>query len=84
MAGKPLVHACMGGQKTVKKGEPEMKLPDIKKKAKTMGVEPGKMKKAELILAIQRAEGNAACFGTGSPACPYLDCCWREDCLGSN
>jgi hypothetical protein len=58
-----------------------MKMPDIKKKAKALGVNSAKLKKSELILCIQKAEGNAACFGTGTPACPYLNCCWREDCI---
>ncbi len=57
------------------------RMPDIKKKAKSLGINPGKMKKAEAILAIQKAEGNTPCFGTGTPACPYRDCCWREDCI---
>lgn len=61
-----------------------MKMPDIKKKAKALGLDAGKMKKADLILNIQRAEGNKPCFGTGTPACPYLDCCWREDCIDRN
>ena len=58
-----------------------MKMPDIKKKAKPLGINSMKMKKSELILSIQKAEGNTACFGTGTPACPYLNCCWREDCI---
>jgi len=58
-----------------------MKMPEIKKKAKTLGINSGKMKKAALILSIQKAEGNAACFGTGTSACPYMACCWREDCI---
>jgi hypothetical protein len=58
-----------------------MKLPEIRKKAKALGVEAGKMKKGELIRAIQKAEGNTACFEHGDASCPYLDCCWREDCI---
>lgn len=61
-----------------------MKMPDIKKKAQAVGVNPAKFKKADLIRAIQKAEGNNACFGSGTSACPYMDCCWREDCVGSN
>lgn len=59
----------------------KVRMPDIKKKAKALGVNPGKLKKPELILAIQKAEGNTPCFGTGTPACPYLDCLWRNDCI---
>lgn len=61
-----------------------MTLTEIKKRAKLAGVNPGRMKKAEIILAIQSAEGNTACFGKGTTDCPYLDCCWRKDCLSAN
>ena len=58
-----------------------MTINDIRRKAKTLGINPSRAKKAELILAIQKAEGNTPCFGTGTPACPYTACCWREDCI---
>lgn len=59
----------------------KLKLAEIKEKARSLGVALGKLKKPDLIRAIQKAEGNTACFGTGTPACPYLDCCWREACI---
>ena len=59
-----------------------MNMGEIKKKAKTQGVDPAKMKKADLIRAIQKAEGHTACYEKGDENCPYLDCCWRADCLG--
>jgi len=59
-----------------------MNITNIKAKAKALGIALGKLKKADLILAIQKAEKNTPCFGTGSPACPHLDCCWRTDCIG--
>ena len=58
-----------------------MKVADIKKKAKGLGVEPGKMKKAELIHAVQRAEGNQPCFGKSNGNCSNIDCCFMDDCL---
>ena len=58
-----------------------MKIGQIKQKAKDLGIEPGKMKKAELIHSIQRAEGNNPCFGTAQGWCQYEDCCFRGDCL---
>lgn len=59
-----------------------MKVLDIKKKAKDVGVNPGKMNKAEIIKAIQTAEGNFDCFGTATDGnCDQVDCCWRDDCL---
>ena len=59
-----------------------MKLQEIKSIAKGKGVNPAHMKKAELIRAIQRAEGNFDCYGTAkSRQCDQINCFWREDCL---
>lgn len=58
-----------------------MKLEDIKAIAKQLDIKPGKMKKAELIRAIQQAEGNETCFDTGNAVmCGQHECLWREDC----
>jgi hypothetical protein len=58
-----------------------MKMPDVKKKAQAMGLKlPRSITKAELIRTIQKAEGNTPCFDSGVVACPYLDCCFRDDC----
>jgi hypothetical protein len=54
---------------------------DIKDKAQQMGITPGKMKKTELIHSIQRAEGCTPCYGLSGGNCPWLECCWRSDCL---
>ncbi len=62
-----------------------MKMQEIKKMATTMGIKPGKMKKAELIRIIQSTEGNSPCFQENqSGSCVQMDCCWRDDCLGSH
>lgn len=58
-----------------------MTIADVKKKAKEMGINAGRMKKADLIQAIQVAEGNSPCFGTAAGYCDQADCCWAEDCL---
>ena len=58
-----------------------MNMEAIRKKANALGVDPGKLKKAALIHAIQKFEGYTACFGKSKGACPFMDCCWREDCL---
>jgi len=59
-----------------------MKIDEIRKKARRLGINCGKMKKAEIILAIQRAEGNNPCFGNpNSSNCPYTNCCFRSDCI---
>lgn len=62
-----------------------MKLREIKVIAKGKDVKAGNMKKAELIKAIQRAEGNTDCFGAAtSGECDQTNCLWREDCLNLN
>ena len=59
-----------------------MKLQEVKAIAKQRGVDPGRMRKGELIKAIQRAEGNNDCFGTVLlMECGQMNCLWREDCL---
>lgn len=58
-----------------------MKMDDIKAIAKQFEIKPGKMKKTELIRAIQEVEGNNVCFGTGNAiVCGQHECLWREDC----
>jgi len=58
-----------------------MNMTEIKKKAIALAITPGKMKKAELVHAIQQAEGNNACFGRSNGSCMYNDCCFIGDCL---
>jgi len=58
-----------------------MKLDEIKEIARQHNIKPGKMKKNELIRAIQQAEGNEQCFDTGkADQCGQESCLWREDC----
>lgn len=65
----------------VKIQEKSMTMPQIRTKAKSLGIKPGKMNKTSLIHAIQTAEGNSPCFGTAQGYCPYSDCCFMHDCL---
>ncbi|MBN1795815.1 MAG: Rho termination factor N-terminal domain-containing protein [Sedimentisphaerales bacterium] len=60
-----------------------MSLNQIRKKAQELGIDPGKMKKPQLIHEIQKAEGNQPCFGTTQGWCQYSDCCFMDDCLKS-
>lgn len=61
-----------------------MTLKEIREIAKEKGVKAGKLKKDELIRAIQLAEGNFDCYGTAVAGdCSQTDCFWRADCLGS-
>ena len=58
-----------------------MNLKETKAIAKKMGIQAGKMKKADLIRTIQIAEGNTPCFQTGVTSCDQENCCWRSDCM---
>ncbi len=50
--------------------------------AKALGIKKtSSMKKAELIHAIQRAEGNSDCFGR-IENCAVDPCLFRKDCQG--
>jgi hypothetical protein len=57
-----------------------MTVPQIRERAKELGINPGKMKKAELIHAIQVAEHCTPCYGLSDGHCPWVQCCWRSDC----
>ncbi len=58
-----------------------MKLDDVKKIAKDRGILGKNMKKAEIIRAIQRDEGNCDCYNTNtSDTCGQFSCLWRDDC----
>jgi len=61
--------------------KPKLSLADIKEKATTLGIKPGKMTKKDLIHKIQTTEGNIPCFETDQNDCPEMDCTWREDCI---
>ncbi len=59
-----------------------MNMQQIKEIAKSRGVKSGSLKKNELVQAVQSAEGNEACFGTGkAELCGQEDCLWKEDCI---
>ena len=61
--------------------EKTMKMPEIREKAKTLGITPGKTKKTDLIHTIQQAEGYDPCFGQPNGQCSNADCCFICDCL---
>lgn len=58
-----------------------MKLDVIKGIAMQQNIKVGKLKKAELVRAIQLTEGNEPCFGSGRASeCDQAECLWRVDC----
>lgn len=61
--------------------EQSMTMPQIKDKARGLGIAPGKTKKAELIHSIQLAENCTPCYGNSGGDCSQNDCCFRKDCL---
>lgn len=58
-----------------------MNMAEIKEKAKQLGIQAGKIKKGDLIRAIQEKEGNFPCFETAKEYCSQLHCSWRKACL---
>ena len=59
-----------------------MTVKELRAIAKDLGIRTNNLRKAELIRAIQLAEGNFECFGTAEDYCDQLNCLFRKDCLG--
>ena len=68
----------MGLAKAVQK---QMDMSKLRKKAKELGITPGKTKKVELVHNIQMAEGCTPCYGTTNGECAQTDCSFIHDCL---
>ncbi|MEN8256351.1 MAG: hypothetical protein ABFS09_00645 [Thermodesulfobacteriota bacterium] len=60
-----------------------MNMTEIKGKAMDLGVKVGKLRKVDLVRAIQDKEGNFPCFETAKDYCSEKACCWRDACLPS-
>ncbi len=61
-----------------------MNMQQVRAKAKELNINNyGKLKKADLIRAIQEKEGNFSCFQSASKFCDQVACCWRPDCLAT-
>jgi len=59
-----------------------LNMKEIREMARQSGVRSTRMRKAELVRAIQRAEGNFDCYGTAiEEECDQEECLWREDCF---
>ena len=60
-----------------------MKFNEIRKMAKGMNINTYRMKKIDIIHAIQSKENNIECYGTGRIRnCNEKSCIWRDDCIG--
>lgn len=62
-------------------GRQEMRMDEVREKAKKFGLKTSRMKKDDLIRAIQTAEGNFPCFGSAGQYCDQQGCCWQDECL---
>jgi cystathionine beta-lyase family protein involved in aluminum resistance len=77
-----LVYHTQTNQK-IKGGK--MRVQEIREIAKDIGIRPYRMKKTDIIQAIQREEKNIECFGTKRvDICQEEACSWRSDCLTLN
>ena len=57
-----------------------MKVTEIRTIARNLGVKnSSRLNKADLIRAVQVAEGNSPCYQQISD-CGEQDCLWREEC----
>lgn len=79
-----IIQQLKGGKMVAVNTAKPMSMSEIRKKAEFLGIRPGKIKKAELIHAIQQAEGCMPCFGKSNGQCQYQDCCFMRDCLKIN
>jgi len=62
-----------------------MNFNEIRRMAMDMDINTHRMKKPDLIQAIQRKENNMECFGTERvDYCHEELCLWRDNCLSSN
>ncbi len=59
-----------------------MKLEEIKQIAKQHNIKAAKLKKVDLVRAVQEAENNEVCFETGTAEnCGQNTCLWRKACV---
>lgn len=58
-----------------------MKMPQVRARAKAIGLRTGRKRKETLIREIQRREGNRDCYNRGERrTCGQAACAWRDDC----
>ncbi len=58
-----------------------MKMQEVRKIAKQLGVNSFGKKKVDLIREIQRKEGYFDCYGTAEDWCDQEQCVFRASCL---
>ena len=60
-----------------------MTVKELRRVAKVLGIKTAGLRKAEMIRAIQTAEGNFDCFDTATDYCDQMSCLFRSNCLGN-
>jgi hypothetical protein len=71
-----------GIQNKCRKGGMQMKSREIREIAVQHYIKTDRAKRADLVRAIQSAEGNQQCFGSNSSGeCGQEGCVWRDDCV---
>jgi hypothetical protein len=61
-----------------------MHMQEIRGRARTLGLAPGRATKVMLVRRIQAREGNFPCFATAvDRVCDQSACLWREDCFSN-
>ena len=58
-----------------------MTIEEIRQRAEALGIPTTCRNKAELVRAIQSAEGNSPCFRSGRSQCEHIGCCWLVECI---
>jgi len=62
-----------------------MRFQEIRGLAKERGIGTYRMKKTDIIKAIQRGEKNIECYGTERVyICQEEACLWKSDCMALN
>ncbi len=58
-----------------------MKMPQVRARAREMGIPAGRKRKEDLVREIQAREGNRDCYNRGQGrTCGQDACAWRDDC----
>ncbi len=83
VAKKAVKPTAATGQKKGQTDAAKMAMTLAQKRAKALQIAVGDLALADLVRAVQRAEGNFDCFGTAVEGCDQDGCCWRAVCLVS-
>ena len=78
---KPRLFEPVGQRLYLWAKDEQMTMRELRAIARDLGIRTSNLRKADLIRAIQLAEGNFDCFGKAEDYCDQLRCLFRKDCL---